>query len=73
MNAASKTENEKRRLTGAEISRWFDTKTSAYAEKLVESMGTLELKRLISLLQSAAENMIFNWQSETAYFTVCKK
>ncbi len=73
VNAASKTENEKRRLTGAEISRWFDTKTSAYAEKLVESMGTLELKRLISLLQSAAENMIFNWQSETAYFTVCKK
>ena len=73
VNAAAKIENEKRRLTESEISKWFDTSTSAYADKLVEAMGTLELKRLITLLQNAAGNMLFSWQSETAYFTICKK
>ena len=73
VNSASKIVNEKRRITQGEIQKWFDTATSSYANFLVERTGTLELKKLISLLQNAAENMLFTWQSETAYFTVSAK
>ncbi len=71
--AANKVVNEKRRITESEISKWFDTSSSAYANRLVEEMGTLELKRLISLLQNACGNMLFDWQTETVYLTVSEK
>ena len=72
VNSASKILNEKRRITQQEIQKWFDTSTSAYANHIVEQTGTLELKKLISLLQNAAGNMLFNWQTETAYLTISK-
>ena len=73
VNYASKIMKEKRRISQTEISKWFDTATSSYANKIVQEMGTLELKKLISLLQNAAENMLFDWQTETAYFTAAEK
>ncbi|MCR5401269.1 MAG: AAA family ATPase [Treponema sp.] len=73
VNYASKIMKEKRRISQTEIQKWFDTATSSYANKIVQEMGTLELKKLISLLQNAAENMLFDWQTETAYFTVAEK
>lgn len=73
VNAASKILNEKRRITENEISKWFDTSSSAYANKLVSEMGTLELKRLITLIENACVNMLFDWQTETAYITVSEK
>ena len=64
---------ERRRITLGEIRRWFDTTTSAYGNKIIEALGAIELQKLISLLESAASNMIFKWRTKTAYFVVRAK
>lgn len=70
VQSASQIVREKRRITEIEIRKWFDTKSSAYAQSVVQEVGGADLQKIVSLLESAAEKMIFTWQSETAFFKV---
>lgn len=70
VKSASSLVIEKRRISAAEIRRWFDTESSAYGRAMVQAVGVNDLQKMITLLESAAQNQIFNWQTEMAFFTV---
>ena len=61
---------EKRRVSLAEIRRWFDTETSAYGRAMLDALGKADLQKLIFLLESASANQIFTWKTRTAFFSV---
>ena len=63
----TQTLTEKRRITAAEIKKWFDAVHSAYGASMAAALSPEELQKLLLLLDSAAEKQIFNWQSETAF------
>ena len=62
--------NEKRRISQKEIQRWFNTESSAYGRAMVKALGVPDLQKLIDLLENAVQNQIFNWQTETGFFTI---
>ncbi|MCR5436101.1 MAG: AAA family ATPase [Treponema sp.] len=64
--------HEKRKITPAEIEKWFNTKTSAYGSKMVERVGTADLQKIINLLLSACDKTIFTWYSQVAFFDIKK-
>ncbi len=70
VKSASQIIYEKRKISLKEIQRWFDTENSAYGRAMVKALGVPDLQKLISLLENAAQNQIFTWQSETGFFTV---
>ena len=70
VTSASQTLNEKRRITQQEISRWFDTNTSAYGAAMAEAVGTEELNKIRTLLMTAADNTLFTWQTDICFVTV---
>jgi putative ATPase len=45
---------------------------SVYGRRMQESLTTEELEKIIHLLENAATNTIFNWQTEFAFFTISK-
>ena len=61
---------EKRRITYAEIRRWFDTESSAYGRAMQNALGSADLQKLIMLLESASQSQIFNWQTQVAFFCI---
>ena len=61
---------EKRRITEEELAKWFDAKSSAYGARIARSLSPKELEKIVRLLESARENTVFNWESETAFFTI---
>jgi len=61
---------EKRRITEEELTKWFDTKSSAYGARIARSLSPKELEKIVRLLESARENTVFDWESETAFFTI---
>ena len=61
---------EKRRITEEELAKWFDAKASAYGARIARSLSPKELERIVRLLESARENTVFDWESETAFFTI---
>lgn len=72
VESALKFVDEKRRISNEEIRRWFDTKTSAYGAKMLEDVGAFDLQKMITLLENASSNMIFNWKAEISYFIIRK-
>ncbi|WP_315329725.1 AAA family ATPase [Treponema socranskii] len=61
---------EKRRITEEELTKWFDAKSSAYGARIAEALSSKELERIVRLLESARENTVFDWESETVFFTI---
>lgn len=61
---------EKRRITKKEIFNWFNLETSAYAHAMAEELGDASLEKLRALLENAAENTIFNWETEIAFLSI---
>ena len=61
---------EKRRITKKEIFNWFNLENSAYANAMAKVIGDASLPKISSLLESASENTIFNWETEIAFLTV---
>ena len=70
VKVASKQITEKRRITPAEIEKWFEPKKSAYGSKMFEALGSTELQKLINLLLAACEKTLFEWKSEIAFFMI---
>ncbi|MBC6719100.1 AAA family ATPase [Treponema sp. Marseille-Q4130] len=61
---------EKRRITEAELAKWFDAKSSAYGARIADALSSKELEKIVRLLESARENTVFDWESETTFFTI---
>ena len=61
---------EKRRVTYAEIRRWFDPESSAYGRAMQQAIGSAELQKLIMLLETASQSQIFNWQTQVSFFCI---
>ena len=70
VKVASQTLVEKRRITPAEIEKWFTPESSAYGAKMAESCGTADLQKIVNLLIAACDKTIFEWKSEIAFFTI---
>ena len=61
---------EKRRITEEELTKWFDAESSVYGAQIARLLSPKELERIVRLLESARENTVFDWESETAFFTI---
>lgn len=68
---ASKIVEEKRRITNAEISKWFDPKTSSYGSALYNALGGEDLEKIKNLLSVSAQKNLFSWKTEIEFLTVC--
>ena len=61
---------EKRRITPAEIEKWFTKDTSAYAAKISSAVGNADLQKIVNLLIAACDKTLFDWKSEISFFIV---
>ncbi len=61
---------EKRRITPADIEKWFNAEKSAYGSKMIQAVGKTELQKLINLMLAACEKNIFSWKSEITFLTI---
>ena len=62
--------SEKRKITPAEIAKWFDSENSAYAAKICSSVGTSDVQKIVNLLIAACEKTLFDWKSEISFFII---
>lgn len=63
---------EKRRISSRDIANWFTPETSSYGSVMAAALTTSGAKKIASLLQDASSKMIFDWHTETAFFTVSR-
>lgn len=63
---------EKRRITPAEIEKWFNPQTSAYGAKMCQAVGSLEIQKIVNLLLAACDKTIFEWNTEISFFLISK-
>ena len=61
---------EKRRVSPAEIEKWFTPETSAYGAKMCSAVGSADLQKIVNLLISACDKTVFDWKSEISFFTI---
>ena len=61
---------EKRRVTPAEIEKWFTTDSSAYGAKMSAAVGNADLQKIVNLLIAACDKTTFDWKSEISFFIV---
>ncbi len=61
---------EKRKITPAEIEKWFTKETSAYAAKLCSSVGNADIQKIVNLLIAACDKTLFDWKSEISFFII---
>lgn len=62
--------SEKRKITTEEIKKWFDVTNSAYAAKMNESLGSVDLQKIINLLETSCDKTIFSWKNEICYIII---
>ncbi|QTQ12262.1 AAA family ATPase [Treponema parvum] len=62
--------SEKRRVSQQEIQSWFNAENSAYGSYISNAIGKVEADKIKNLLETAAKTTIFNWETETAFFTI---
>lgn len=67
---ASKIVEEKRRITNAEIAKWFDPKTSSYGSALYNALGGEDLEKIKNLLSVSTQKNLFSWKTEIEFLTV---
>lgn len=70
VKAASRVITEKRRLSEAEINRWFDTEKSTYGSAIAAAIGKEDFLKIKNLLLSAKENTIFNWNTTIVFMSI---
>jgi putative ATPase len=70
VKSASKVVTEKRRISEAEISKWFDSENSAYGTALSSAVGNEDLERIKNLLVTAAQKTLFNWNTEIEFLKI---
>ena len=70
VKAASQVLTEKRRISPAEIEKWFNPESSAYGSKMYDACGGAELQKIVNLMISACDRTLFEWKSEIAFFTI---
>ena len=63
---------EKRRVTPAEIEKWFTQDTSAHGAKMCSAVGSADLQKIVNLLISACDKTVFDWKSEISFFIIEK-
>ena len=61
---------EKRRITPAEIQKWFTPDASAYGAKMCSAVGSADLQKIVNLLIAACDKTIFDWKSEISFFII---
>ena len=61
---------EKRRITPAEIEKWFTPDNSAYGAKMSNAVGNGDLQKIVNLLIAACDKTSFDWKSEISFFIV---
>ena len=61
---------EKRKITPAEIEKWFDAANSAYAAKICSAVGTADVQKIVNLLLAACDKTLFDWKSEISFFII---
>ncbi len=61
---------EKRRITPAEIEKWFTKDSSAYAAKISSATGNADLQKIVNLLLAACDKTLFDWKSEISFFVI---
>ncbi len=61
---------EKRKITPAEIEKWFDAANSAYAAKICNAVGTADVQKIVNLLLAACDKTLFDWKSEISFFII---
>ncbi|MCR4948927.1 MAG: AAA family ATPase [Treponema sp.] len=72
VRVASQVLTEKRRITPAEIEKWFSPENSAYGAKMCEAAGSAELQKIVNLMLAACDKTIFEWRNEISFFTIEK-
>ena len=60
----------KRKISKADIEKWFNPSTSAYGNKLFSCIEKNDLQKIINLLEVSSEKTIFNWQSKTVFIKI---
>ena len=60
---------EKRRISQADIEKWFNTTESSYGKHLIQALGEEAVNKIKGMLLDASGKMLFNWKSENAFFT----
>lgn len=70
--SATKTITEKRRISEAEIQKWFDSSNSAYGASLYTAVGGNDLEKIRNLLLAAKENTLFNWNTEIEFMKLSR-
>ena len=70
VKSASKIVTEKRRISEAEISKWFDSENSAYGSALSAAVGNEDLERVKNLLVTATQKTLFNWKTEIEFLKI---
>ena len=70
VKSASKVVTEKRRISEAEINKWFDSENSAYGTALSAAVGNEDLERIKNLLVTAAQKTLFNWNTEIEFLKI---
>ncbi|MDY2843082.1 MAG: AAA family ATPase [Treponema sp.] len=70
IKSATKVVEEKRRITEAEISKWFDAKSSSYGSALYNALGGEDLEKIRNLLLVSAQKNLFSWKTEIEFLTV---
>ena len=73
VKTASQDIKEKRRITPAEIEKWFNPSNSAYGAKIYEALGSQETQKIVNLLLAACDKTIFEWKSQIAFFLIESK
>ena len=63
--AAAQTLTEKRRISQAEIEKWFDGENSTYGKALRNALGG-DAEKIRAILSGAAEKSLFDWKMEVA-------
>lgn len=61
---------EKRKITPADIEKWFNAEKSAYGTKMIDAVGKSELQKIVNLILTACEKSLFSWKSEIAFISI---
>ena len=70
VKSASKVVTEKRRISEAEINKWFDAENSSYGKVLSAAVGNEDLEKIKNLLVTASQKTLFNWNTEIEFITI---
>lgn len=72
VKVATQVLKEKRRISPAEIEKWFRPEASAYGAKMCKALGNADLQKMVNLLLAACDKTVFDWNSEISFFIIEK-